>query len=145
MFHVKPDAMFHVKRGSMTQNRTSITWPIVAMLGVLAAFVVAVLWVIPKDDTQSRSTMLGILVTASTAITAHFVRNKVGDLQTDVAEVDKKVNGRMTQLIAQTEQARKALEEAYAAGYVSRETSPDVSRETTAPETDPREGRAWKL
>lgn len=99
--------------------RASITWPMCALIGELGGFILAVLYVIPPDDAQSRSTLLGILVTASGAATAWFMRQKtnelregVADVKDEVADVKEKVNGRMSQLITEASAARDALERA---------------------------------
>lgn len=92
------------------KRHTSITWPMVALAVVLCVFVVAVLWIIPEGDAQSRATMLGVLVTVSGGAVAVFTRSKVNDVREDVKVVDGKVNGRMQQLIDETREARAALE-----------------------------------
>lgn len=97
------------------KGSSSITWPLVALAAVGGGFLVAVLLVIPKDDTQSRSAVLGILVTLAVSAGAWFTRNKVNQVQEGVERVDDKVNGRMTQLIEETSRARDALTEATAA------------------------------
>jgi hypothetical protein len=94
------------------KGSTSVTWPLVALVALGCGFLVAVLLVIPKDDTQSRSAVLGILVTLGATATAWFTRNKVNQVQEGVERVDDKVNGRMTQLIDETARARDALVEA---------------------------------
>lgn len=98
----------------MTERKpaTSVTWPLVALAAVAGLFLIAVLVVIPKEDTQSRSAVLGILVTSAAAATAWFSRNKVNQVQEGVERVDEKVNGRMTQLIEETRRARDALQAA---------------------------------
>lgn len=98
----------------MAERRTSITGPLVALVAVLAAFVIGVLWIIPKDDSQSRATMLGILVTASGAAVAVFTRGKVNDVHDEVGEVRTQVNGRMSQLLKQNADQADALRTAAA-------------------------------
>ena len=93
-------------------RRASITWPLVALVAELGAFIVGVMYVIPTDDAQSRSTLLGVLVTASGAACAWFTREKTDQLRQGVASVERKVNGRMSQLIVETIAARDALERA---------------------------------
>jgi hypothetical protein len=97
-----------------TKSATSVTWPLVALAAVGCGFLVAVLLVIPKEDTQSRSAVLGILVTLAVSAGAWFTRNKVNQVQDGVERVDDKVNGRMTQLIDETARARDALLQATA-------------------------------
>lgn len=97
-----------------TKGSSSVTWPLVALAAVGGGFLVAVLLVIPKEDTQSRSAVLGILFTLGTAAAAWFTRNKVNQVQEGVERVDEKVNGRMTQLIEETGRARAALVQATA-------------------------------
>ena len=92
-----------------TKGSSSVTWPLVALAAVGGGFLVAVLLVIPREDTQSRSAVLGILVTLAVSAGAWFTRNKVNQVQEGVELVDDKVNGRMTQLIDETARARDAL------------------------------------
>jgi hypothetical protein len=89
---------------------SSVTWPLVALAAVGGGFLVAVLLVIPKEDTQSRSAVLGILFTLGTAAAAWFTRNKVNQVQEGVERVDEKVNGRMTQMIDELSESRRALD-----------------------------------
>lgn len=91
---------------------TSVTWPLVGLALVGAGFLVAVLLVIPKDDTQSRSAVLGLLVTLGAGATAWFTRNKVNQVQEGVDDVNTKVNGRMTEMVAELANSREALREA---------------------------------
>jgi hypothetical protein len=93
---------------------TSITWPMVGLVVACAGFLLGVLWVIPKDDTQSRAALIGILVTASGAAVAYFTRAKVNDVVTEVGEVRTQVNGRMTQLLKQNAEQAEALRQATA-------------------------------
>lgn len=94
---------------------TSVTWPLVALAVVGAGFIVAVLVVIPKEDAQSRSAVLGILVTLGAAAGAWFTRNKVNQVQDGVDQVNTKVNGRMTEMLAEIAESRKALDDARSA------------------------------
>lgn len=116
------------------RGRTSITGPLVALVAVLGAFVIGVLWIIPKDDGQSRATILGILVTTSGAAVAYFTRSKVNEVQEDVGAVREQVNGRMSQILAQNAAQAEALRAAAAelAAYrvIFHGTMPPVSRET---------------
>jgi len=96
------------------KGSSSVTWPLVALAAVGCGFLVAVLLVIPEQDTQSRSAVLGVLVTLVASATAWFTRNKVNQVQEGVERVDDKVNGRMTQLIEETGRARDALVQATA-------------------------------
>lgn len=89
-----------------------MTWPLVGLVAIGALFLVAVLVVIPKDDTQARSAVLGVLVTLGGAAGAWFTRNKVNQVQEGVDDVNTKVNGRMTQLIRETSESRAALQRA---------------------------------
>lgn len=109
------------------KSSASITWPLVGLAGVGGAFVILVLVVIPKDDTQSRSAILGALVTIATSLVALFVKAKVGEVREGVEEVDRKVNGRMTQMLAETAQARDALLAATA--ELERERAKNAGRE----------------
>jgi hypothetical protein len=94
-----------------TKGSSSVTWPLVALAAVGCGFLVAVLLVIPRDDTQSRSAVLGILVTLVASATAWFTRNKVNQVQEGVERVDDKVNGRMTQMLEEIAESRRALDE----------------------------------
>jgi hypothetical protein len=91
---------------------TSVTWPLVGLALIGAGFLVAVLVVIPREDTQSRSAVLGVLVTLAAGATAWFSRNKVNQVQEGVDDVNTKVNGRMTELVKELGQAREALDRA---------------------------------
>ena len=91
-----------------------ITWPLVALSAIGGAFILLVLVVIPKDDTQTRSAILGTLLTVSTMVVTAYVKNKTGNIQDSVDQVNDKVNGRMTQLIDETAKSRDALVLAHA-------------------------------
>jgi hypothetical protein len=98
----------------MPERKTSITWPMVGLVVACAGFLLGVLWVIPKDDTQSRAALIGILVTASGASVAYFTRSKVNDVVDEVGAVRTQVNGRMTQLLKQNADQAEALRQAAA-------------------------------
>lgn len=95
-----------------TKGSTSVTWPVVGLVLVGGGFLIAVLLVIPKEDTQSRSAVLGILVTLAAAGGAWFTRNKVNQVQEGVDDVNDKVNGRMTQMLDEIAESRRALDDA---------------------------------
>jgi hypothetical protein len=113
------------------KGSSSVTWPLVALAAIGCGFLVAVLLVIPEQDTQSRSAVLGILVTLVASATAWFTRNKVNQVQEGVERVDDKVNGRMTQMIDEIAASRRALDESRRALEVERNLRLDVRREET--------------
>ncbi len=99
-----------------TPRATSITWPMVAILALLCSFLLGIFVLIPDDEPQSRTALLGFVLLAGQAAVGYFMRSKVNEVQDNVTTgieavaetvtaVDKKVNGRMTQLIEATQRA----------------------------------------
>lgn len=57
------------------QQRRELTWPLVAIVAIGAAFVIAVLLVIPKDAPEIRTALLGALVTGVVSVLAAVQRS----------------------------------------------------------------------
>jgi hypothetical protein len=81
------------------QNAMRVTWPMVAMLGLVLAFLVGIFALIPDGEPAGRTALLGVITVAASALTTFVTSRNVARVAEKVDEVDKKVNGRMSQLI----------------------------------------------
>lgn len=57
-----------------SQQRKELTWPLVALAGILAGFLLGIFALIPKDQPEMRSALVGVVVTSSAGIVAAVLR-----------------------------------------------------------------------
>ncbi len=67
------------------------SWQLVAFAALGVAGFLGLFAIIPEDEAQLRSTLLGLLVTTVGALVAFFVNRNVGALRNDVQEVKQEV------------------------------------------------------
>lgn len=85
-----------------------ISWPFVALAGLGGGFFLGLYALIPSDQPEGRTALLGIVTLAGNAVVgavAHRINSKVKTVDTKLADVQDKVNGRMSELIAKTQPA----------------------------------------
>lgn len=116
-----------------TPHRASSVWHYVALAAILAAFFLGIFALIPEEQPEGRTALLGVLVFACTAATTRFLGARV-------KAVDTKVNGRITQLIDVANEAKADAKAANARADRAEERA--VSRET--PPTRPPAKKATK-
>ena len=93
----------------------SSPWAYVALAAITAAFLLGIFVLIPDDEPQMRTALLGVVLLAAHGAIGRW-------LSKDVKKVDQKVNGRMSQMIEALQQAQRENAE-LRAQLVSRETS----------------------
>ncbi len=72
-----------------------ITWPLVAMVGLVLFFLFGVFVVIPADEPESRTALLGFLVTTSASVVAIIVQR----LSNKVEKIKDQTNGALSELL----------------------------------------------
>jgi hypothetical protein len=76
-----------------------LTWPMVALAGLVLAFLVGIFALIPDDEPAGRTALLGAITAASAAVTTWVTTRRVGEVREQVEAVKRDVDGRMSQLI----------------------------------------------
>lgn len=93
-----------------------VSWPFVAIVGMVLGFLVAIFAIIPKSDATSRSALLAVVIAGANACVLWAVQH----VNSKVETIAKQTNGHMTKLI-------------------EAKTQPDVSRETSPRHARPEE------
>lgn len=73
-----------------------ISWPIVALVGIVGAFFIGVFALIPKDMPELRTGLLGLLTSSVGAVVVVVVQRLAGQ----VAQIQQQTNGHMSTLLA---------------------------------------------
>jgi hypothetical protein len=86
--------------GDTTVHSAKTFWPMVAMFGMGLAAVVAILIFVPPQNSGAAAAVPAILALLGSVFTAAYLAPKVADVRDRVTEVDRKVNGHMTDLVS---------------------------------------------
>jgi hypothetical protein len=84
--------------GGETVGGVRSLWPMVAMFGLGLAAVVTILIFVPAQNAAAVAAVSAILGLLGSVLTGAYVAGRVADVRDRVTEVDRKVNGHLSEL-----------------------------------------------
>lgn len=82
-------------------------WPVVAMVGLALAAIVAILALVPEDNATAATAVMAIVTLLGTLVSALVITNRVNSVGSQVGEVHQKVNGHLSALTAKIPDAQQ--------------------------------------
>lgn len=77
---------------------TKNIWPLVVMVGMGLAAIVAILIFVPDENAMAGTAVVGIIAALSTLVSTVAVLNRVNTVDAQLTEVHGKVNGHLSEL-----------------------------------------------